>query len=99
MAFAVLQHLQENHCQSTGPNRVPIIAASTGPNLLPCALLCVFFLKTDHQLFQKANKVQVHSELGQPTALKKEREKKNSILDTANKEKANRTQPGNTKEK
>lgn len=59
----------------------------------------VFFLKTDHQLFQKANKVKVQSELGQPTALKKEREKKNSILDTANKEKANRTQPGNTKEK
>jgi len=56
-------------------------------------------LKTDHQLFQKANKVQVQSALGQPTALKKEREKKNSILDTANKEKANRTQPGNTKEK
>ena len=41
MAFAVLQHLQENHCQSTGPNRVPIIAASTGPNLLPCALFLV----------------------------------------------------------
>jgi len=56
-------------------------------------------LKKNHQLFQKANKVWVQSALGQPTALKKEREKKNSILDTANKEKANRTQPGNTKEK